>query len=75
MYYGFFLDNETFLHPKQCIITNFITNTAISNHQKNSDLLRTRLFIHIISFNSQNTLQSSYLLASFLKMRKLRLRR
>lgn len=66
------LENKTSLHPKQSIIIIFITNTTVSNHQKNNDLLWTRLFIYIISFNPQNTLQSCYLLASFLKMRKWR---
>ena len=50
------------------------TTTTINNHQTNSDLLSTRLFIYITSFNPQNTPHSTYSLASFLKMRKLRLR-
>lgn len=67
------LDNETSLHTKQCI-TIFITITATNNHPKNNDLLCIRLLIYITSSNPQDILQSTYLLASFLKMKKLGLR-
>lgn len=67
-----FLDDEMSLQPKQRR-TIFITTTTIDNHQKNSDLLSTRLFIHITSFNPQNTWHSTYSLASFFMKRKLRL--
>lgn len=56
------LANKTSLHPKQCIII-FITDT-IGNHQNNCDFLYSRFFIYVISFNYQNILQYSYLLAS-----------
>lgn len=66
-----FLDDEMSLHPNVALF--LITTTTIDNHQKHSDLLSTRLFIYITSFNPQNTWPSTYSLASFLMKRKLRL--